>query len=65
MNKANRCGRLSQNGEKQQVKTATMRVYTFMARKIWFRNYYVAYGFVVCTDYNSVCDVFEIYDNNI
>ena len=34
---------LSQNGEKQQVKTATTTVYTFTAWKIWFRNYYVAY----------------------
>ena len=34
---------------------------------IWFRNYYVAYAFVVCNDYHSVClcDMFEIYDNNI
>ena len=38
--------RLSQNGEKQQVKTATTRVYTFTAWKMWFRNYYVAYAFV-------------------
>ena len=35
--------RLSQNGEKQQVKTPTTRVYRpiFMAWKMWFRNYYV------------------------
>ena len=38
--------RLSQNGEMQQVKTATTRDYTFMAWKMWFRNYYVAYAFV-------------------
>ena len=38
--------RLSQNGEMQQVKTATTRDYTFTAWKIWFRNYYVAYAFV-------------------
>ena len=48
----NNCGhsgdRLSQNGEKQQVKTATTRVYTFTAWKIWFRNYYVTYAFVQC-----------------
>ena len=36
--------RLSQNGEMQQVKTAT-RDYTFTASKMWFRNYYVAYAF--------------------
>ena len=45
--------RLSQNGEKQQVKTATMRVYTFMAWKLWFRNHYVAYVFVVCVKKNN------------
>ena len=39
--------RLSQNGEKQQVKTTTTRVYTFTARKMWFRNYYVAHVFVL------------------
>ena len=27
-------------------------------------NYYV-HAFVVCNDYYSVCDVYEIYDNNI
>ena len=31
--------RLSKNGETQQVKTATMRVYTFTARKMWFTKY--------------------------
>ena len=35
--------RLSQNGKKQQVKTATTIVYTFTAWKMWFRNYYVTY----------------------
>ena len=38
--------RSSQNGEMQQVKTATTRDYTFTAWKMWFRNYYVAYAFV-------------------
>ena len=33
--------------------------------QIWFRNYYVAHAFVVCNDYYSLSDVFEIYDNNI
>ena len=36
--------RLSQNGKMKQVKTATTRDYTFTARKMWFRNYYVAYA---------------------
>ena len=34
------CSRLSQTGEKQQVKTVTS--------KMWFRHYYVAYAFVYC-----------------
>ena len=56
---------LSQKGEKQQVKTATTRVYTYTAWKIWFRNYYIAPAFVVWNDYYSVCVMFfEIYDNN-
>ena len=37
---------LSQNGKKQQVKTATARGYTSRLEKMWFRNYYVAYAFV-------------------
>ena len=45
--------RLRQNSEKQQVKTATMRVYTFTAWTMWFRNYYVAYAFVVCVKINN------------
>ena len=38
--------RLSQNDEKQQVKTETTRVYTFKAWQMWFSIYYVAYAFV-------------------
>ena len=55
----------AKTAKKQQIKTATMRVYTFIAWTIWFRNYYVTHAFVVCNDYYSVCDVFELYDNNI
>ena len=33
---------LTQNGEKQQVKTATTRVHNFTALKMRFRNYYAA-----------------------
>ena len=35
--------RLSQNGEKQQVKTATTRVYTFTAWKMWKLNTHSKY----------------------
>ena len=56
------CGdRLSQNNETQQVKPATMKVYTFAACKMWFRNYYVAYAFVVCVKISNeelVCNAF-------
>ena len=49
----------------QQVKTATTRLYTFTAWNInWFRNYHVAYALVLCIGYYSVCNVFEIYNNN-
>ena len=46
---------------------ASTKVYTFTTWTIWFRNYYVSHAFVECNDYYSVgvCDVFEIYDNNI
>ena len=30
-----------------------MRVYTFTAWEMWFRNYYVAYSFVVCVKINT------------
>ena len=40
--------RLTKNSENQPVETATSRVYTFTAWTMWFRNYYVAYAFVVC-----------------
>ena len=45
--------RLSKNSEKQQFKTATMRVYTCTARHMWFRNYFVAYAPVVCVQINN------------
>ena len=48
----------NKTAKKQQVKTATTRVYTFTAWSIWFRNYYVAHAFVVC-NIQWVCDVFE------
>ena len=47
--------------KKKQVKRATTRLYTLTASNIWFVNYYVTYAFVVCNDYYSVCDVFEIH----
>ena len=40
--------RLSQNSENQPAETTTMRVYTFTARIMSFRNSYVACAFVVC-----------------
>ena len=59
-NCSQRSNRLSQNGEKATSQNGTTRVYTFMPYTIWLRNYYVAHAFVVCNDYYSVCDVFEI-----
>ena len=44
---------LSQNGEKQQFKMATMRVRTLIAWNMWFRNYYVSNMFVVCVKINN------------
>ena len=37
--------RLTKNSENQPVEKATIRVYTFTAGTMWFRNYYVAYAF--------------------
>ena len=42
-----------QNSENQPVETATMRVFPFTACTMWFRNYYVAYAFVVCVQINN------------
>ena len=37
----------------------------FHILKNWFRNDDVSHAFVVFNEKYSVCDVFEIYDNNI
>ena len=39
--------RLTKNSKNQPVETTTMRVYTFTACTMWFRNYHVTYAFVV------------------
>ena len=38
----------AKTAKKQQVKTATTRVYTFTAWTIWLMKYHVAHAFVVC-----------------
>ena len=40
--------RLTKTAKINKSKTGTIRVYTFTALTMWFRNYYVAYAFVVC-----------------
>ena len=53
---------MNQNGEKATSKNGDNASLYFQGLKNCFRNYYVAHAFVVCSDYHSVCDVFEIYN---